>query len=86
MGVNLPLPASDTFMNNQKSGMAPAIFAGMCVVLCLWAAVTIYLEARLGWPADRVAWGHRAIGWFINLVLMRTFIKGMQRYYTLRTR
>jgi len=62
------------------------IFACMCLVLFFWAAITLYLEGRMGWPMDLSAWLHRMIGWFVNLVLMRTFVKGLQRYYTLRAR
>ena len=73
-------------MKTQKTGMAPTLFAGMCFVLFFWAAITLYLEGRMGWPADRSAWTHRMIGWFVNFMLMRTFVKGLQRYYTLRPR
>jgi len=58
----------------------------MCLVLFFWAVVTIWIEAHFGWPADRSAFGHRAIGWFVNLVLLRTFLRGMRRYNTLRFR
>jgi hypothetical protein len=44
------------------------------------------LETSFGWPASRATLGHRAIGWFVNFVLLRTFIKGMRRYYALRIR
>ncbi len=73
-------------MATHKSGFAPAVFGGMCLVLLFWALITLYFETSLGWPADRAAQGHRAIGWFVNFVLLRTFIKGMRRYYALRVK
>jgi len=86
MGAGAPIAILYSSMKNQKTGMAPALFAGMCLVLFFWAAITLYLESRMGWPVDRAAWSHRAIGWFVNLVLMRTFTKGLRRYYELRGR
>ena len=86
MGTDARHPASREFMATQKSGFAPAIFGGMCLVLLVWGLITLYLETSLGWPASRATLGHRAIGWFVNFVLLRTFIKGMRRYYALRIR
>ncbi len=51
-----------------------------------WGVITLSLETSLGWPASRATLGHRAIGWFVNFVLLRTFIKGMRRYYALRVK
>ncbi len=80
-------PAIDFLaMNPKRNRIAPALFFGMCGVLIFWAAITLYLEIGLGWPSDRAAWSHRTIGWFVNFVLMRTFIRGMKRYYALRMR
>jgi hypothetical protein len=56
----------------------------MCVTLCLWLSITLYLEISFGWPADRSAAAHRAIGWAINAILIRTFVRGMKRYTALR--
>ena len=86
MGTDAHPPASRDFMASQKSGFAPAIFGGMCLVLLVWGLITLYLETSLGWPASRATLGHRAIGWFVNFVLLRTFIKGMRRYYALRVK
>jgi len=86
MGTDAHHPASRDFMATQKSGFAPAIFGGMCLVLLVWGLITLYLETSLGWPASRATLGHRAIGWFVNFVLLRTFIKGMRRYYALRVK
>ena len=73
-------------MATPKSGFAPAIFGGMCLVLLVWGLITLYLETSLGWPASRATLGHRAIGWFVNFVLLRTFIKGMRRDYAVRVK
>jgi len=86
MGTDAHHPASRDFMATQKSGFAPTIFGGMCLVLLVWGLITLYLETSLGWPASRATLGHRAIGWFVNFVLLRTFIKGMRRYYALRVK
>jgi len=80
-------PGNFSFMlttNRLTAKFIPAVFGGMCLVLLFWALGTIFLETHLGWPADRSAIGHRAVGWFVNLVLLRTFLKGMRRYYALR--
>ncbi len=86
MGIGAHRPVSRDCMATQKTGLAPAIFGGMCFVLLFWGLITLYLETSLGWPASRTTLGHRAIGWFVNFVLLRTFIKGMRRYYSLRVK
>jgi hypothetical protein len=73
-------------METRKTGFAPAIFGGMCLILLVWGVITLYLETSFGWPDSRTTLGHRAIGWFVNFVLLRTFIKGMRRYYALRVK
>jgi hypothetical protein len=71
-------------MTNQKTSYPQLVFWSVCAVVITWAAITLFLEFRMGWPADRAAWGHRIIGWFINFVLVRTFFKGVRRYYAPR--
>ena len=51
-------------------------------LLACWAIGTLCVETQLGWPADRAEWGHRAIGWFVNVILVRTFFRGMKRIKT----
>jgi hypothetical protein len=73
-------------MATEKSGFAQPIFWGICAVLLTWATITICLEVQAGWPVDRAAWGHRLIAWFINFVLVRTFLTGMRRYYAAKAK
>jgi len=82
----LPPEIVSIAMNLKRTRLATALFFGMGGMLFFWATITLYLEMGLGWPSDRIAWSHRAIGWFVNFVLMRTFIRGMKRYYALRMR
>jgi uncharacterized membrane protein AbrB (regulator of aidB expression) len=72
-------------MTRQKVVFPHAIFWTVCAVLIAWATVTLFLELHMGWPSDRAAWGHRLVGWFINFLLVRTFLRGMKRYFTART-
>lgn len=53
-------------------------------MISVWALVTLCIEFNLGWPADRAAWGHRSIGWFVNFILIRTFLRLVKRYYAVR--
>ena len=71
-------------MLKQKIGQTA--YYGVWIVLIGWAAATISLELFLGWPQTREALGHRLIGWFINLLFLRTFLKGYRRYQQLRER
>jgi hypothetical protein len=76
----------NTFLMTQQKVVLPqTIFWTVCAVLVAWATVTLVLELRMGWPVDRAAWGHRLIGWFVNFLLIRTFLRGMKRYFSART-
>ena len=68
-------------MKLEKADMARFAFWSICVVIATWATLTVVFECRLGWPATREQWGHRLIGWFIQFVLVRTFYRGVKRYY-----
>ncbi|EEF61232.1 hypothetical protein [Pedosphaera parvula] len=72
-------------MTAQKASYPHTIFWTVCAVLITWATITMVLEYNMGWPADRAAWGHRAIGWFVNVILVRTFVRGMRRYYAAKS-
>ena len=57
-------------LEEVKDALSDIGIEGMTVsegVLFFWAAITLYLETALGWPADRSAWSHRSISWFVNL-------------------
>ena len=71
-------------MTVQKPVFVQTVFWSTCVVISVWALVTLCIEFNLGWPADRAAWGHRSIGWFVNFILIRTFLRLVKRYYAVR--
>jgi hypothetical protein len=51
----------------------------LCALFACWIGLSVYLESQLGWPAHRADWGGRATGWFVNAVLIRTFLRGLGR-------
>gem|GEM_PF-3787831 len=68
-------------MTIQKQFFPKMIFGGICMVAVAWATITLYLESSAGLPVTRSDWGHRLIGWFINVLLVRAFVRGVRRYY-----
>lgn len=68
-------------MNSMRLNLARLTFWGLCSVAFGWLAFAVYFETNAGVPATREEWGHRAIGWFIEFVLVRTFVRGVRRYY-----
>lgn len=57
-------------------------FWSLISVATVWAVVTIAFETHQGIPVTREQWGHRMIGWFIQFLLIRTFVRGVRRYYS----
>jgi len=55
-------------------------FVSLCFVLAGWLALTICLEVSWGMPTSTQQWTHRAMGWFVQLVLLRTFMAGYRRH------
>jgi hypothetical protein len=65
-----------------RSLLLPRVaFWSIVSVAATWACFTIWFETHQGIPATREQWGHRIIGWFIHFLLIRTFIRGVRRYY-----
>ncbi len=53
---------------------------GIGLTMIVWLGFTASLEGSMGWPASREALGHRAIGWFMEFMLLRVFLVGMRRF------
>ena len=68
-------------MNSLRFNLARIAFWSICSVALGWAVFAIIFETRAGVPVTREEWGHRLIGWFIEAILLRTFIRGVRRYY-----
>jgi hypothetical protein len=66
----------------NRSLLLPRLaFWSLVSVATVWAVFTIVFETHQGFPVTREQWGHRMIGWFIHFILIRTFLKGVRRYY-----
>jgi putative flippase GtrA len=68
-------------MNALRISLARFAFWGICATAALWAGLTLFFEFKLGIPATGEEWAHRAMGWFVQLVLMRTFYRGTRKYH-----
>jgi hypothetical protein len=68
-------------MNSNRIFLPRLAFWSLVVVAATWGIATIIFETSQGFPVTREQWGHRMIGWFINFVLVRTFVRGVRRYY-----
>ena len=65
-----------------RSHLLPRLaFWSIVSIAAAWACFTIWFETHQGIPETREQWGHRVIGWFIHFLLIRTFIRGVRRYY-----
>lgn len=70
-------------MNSARLHLSKIAFWSVCVVATCWAAGTLFFELSWGIPETPEQWAHRAMGWFVQFVLVRTFLKGFRRYATL---
>ena len=68
-------------MNSARLHLSKFAFWSICVVAFCWAAGTLIFEISSGIPNTREEWAHRVMGWFVQFVLIRTFQKGVRRYY-----
>ncbi len=59
--------------------LARPMWTGMLFVIAAWATITLTVEFRLGMPHTREELGHRLIGWFVSLFLLRLFWRGFRR-------
>ncbi len=86
-GKQAPLPSdrcrgAASSQNRFVKNMNPSsrtYLAGIFLVVGAWLLFTLGLELSLGWPASRAVLGHRVIGWFMSMVLLRLFIVRMRR-------
>ncbi len=60
---------------------ASFIFWSLSLVLACWVGGTLFFEVRAGMPVTHEEWVHRLMGWFVNAVLIRTFVRGFRRHY-----
>ena len=66
----------------NRSLLLPRLaFWSIVSIATAWACFTILFETHQGIPVTREQWGHRIIGWFIQFLLIRTFVRGVRRYY-----
>lgn len=70
-------------MNPVRLHLSKFAFWTICIVAICWAAGTVLFEVHAGIPSTPQEWIHRAMGWFVQLVLIRTFRRGVRRYYSL---
>ena len=75
----------NSFQTNLRPNLARLGFWLLCVIGTSWVGFATIFETRAGFPVTREEWGHRLIGWFIELMLLRTFVKGVRRYYKATT-
>ena len=71
----------NSFQSNLRPNLARIAFWFLCLMAVGWVGFAAIFETRAGIPVTREEWGHRLIGWFIELMLLRTFVKGVRRYY-----
>lgn len=69
-------------MSTVRFQLSKFAFWSICAVAACWAVGTIVFEVTSGIPQTSEQWAHRAMGWFVQVVLIRTFARGVRRYYT----
>ena len=68
------------FLNITRIRLSKFAVWSVCVVAAGWAVGTLFLELSWGIPQTPEQWAHRTMGWFVQFVLVRTFLKGFRRY------
>jgi hypothetical protein len=88
MKKNKKVPLAWKFWNSSdatgKTAFSHRTLILFWAILACWAVATIYIETQLGWPGTRADLGHRVIGWFVNAILIRTFVRGIKRIQAIK--
>lgn len=65
---------------NIRSRLIPQFaFWGICLIGLAWITLSFWFEIHLGLPATSVQWVKRAVGWVVEIWLIRTLLLGARR-------
>lgn len=69
-------------MNARSSVIPQVAFWGICLIAIVWITGTLLFESHQGWPVTGIQWAKRIAGWGVELMLIRTLLRGVRRYYS----
>jgi hypothetical protein len=55
-------------------------FWGICTIAIAWLAASLFFELHLGVPTNGTQWLKRAVGWGVEVMLIRALFLGTRRY------